>query len=270
MFGQRRRGLFDSLSHRLRWYAGYVVAWVESEAFQKATRKRVLDAIRREKPDVLLGHSLGSLVTYNALSHRDAGRGTVLPKVLESLSYVTLGSQIGNAFVVRNLTPGRISALDVNHWYHLYNEEDDVFTAPIRLWDAENFLQVDTFFDIDGWADHDARQYLKHQATALKVWTPIARQARGPVPAARAAEVIKPRAVPKRAPRRRALLIGINDYPDPSSRLDGCVNDVFLMSSVLQECEFQPEQIRTCLNDRATAEGISRASWLAVGRAAAE
>jgi hypothetical protein len=36
-------------------------------------------------------------------------------------------------------------------------------------------------------------------------------------------------------PRRRALLVGINEYPDPSDRLEGCVNDVFLMSSLLQE-----------------------------------
>ena len=29
-------------------------------------------------------------------------------------------------------------------------------------------------------------------------------------------------------PKRRALFIGINDYPDPANQLDGCVNDTFL------------------------------------------
>ena len=35
------------------------------------------------------------------------------------------------------------------------------------------------------------------------------------------------------------------------------------MSAVLQDCGFPPETIRTCLDDRATAEGIlSRLKWL--------
>lgn len=56
---------------------------------------------------------------------------------------------------------------------------------------------------------------------------------------------------------------GINDYPDPANRLDGCVNDVFLMSSMLQESGFAPEDIRVVLNDRATAAGITdRLHWL--------
>jgi hypothetical protein len=59
-----------------------------------------------------------------------------------------------------------------------------------------------------------------------------------------------------RKPQRRALLIGINDYPDPSNRLEGCVNDVFLMSSVLQECGFDAGDIRVVLNDRATASSL--------------
>ena len=65
------------------------------------------------------------------------------------------------------------------------------------------------------------------------------------------------------APRRRALLVGINDYKNPQDRLEGCVNDVFTMSAVLQECGFAPEEIRTCLDGRATASGIlERMDWL--------
>ena len=62
---------------------------------------------------------------------------------------------------------------------------------------------------------------------------------------------------------RKALLIGINDYPNPEDRLEGCVNDVFRMSEVLQECGFPAGSIRVCLNDRATAKGIlERMKWL--------
>src|SRR6185369_3917963 len=64
-------------------------------------------------------------------------------------------------------------------------------------------------------------------------------------------------------PRRRALLIGINDYPDPANRLEGCVNDVFLMSRVLQDCDFRAADIRVVLNARATTENImERLHWL--------
>jgi hypothetical protein len=78
----------------------------------------------------------------------------------------------------------------------------------------------------------------------------------------------KTAAVPD-APPRRALLVGINAYPDPANRLEGCVNDVFLMSSVLQECGFAAEDIRVVLDERATAAGIlERLHWLLDGTAA--
>jgi hypothetical protein len=48
--------------------------------------------------------------------------------------------------------------------------------------------------------------------------------------------------------------------------LGGCVNDVFLMSSVLQECGFSADQIRVLLDERATARGIlDRIQWLVDG-----
>jgi len=68
--------------------------------------------------------------------------------------------------------------------------------------------------------------------------------------------------------RRRALLIGINNYPDEASRLEGCVNDVFLMSSVLQEIGFDADDIRVVLDERATRAAIrDRIDWLLDGTA---
>jgi len=221
----------------------------------------VIDAVKKYEPDIMLAHSLGSLVTYNALSSSPATLGNAVAKLIGKMTYVTFGSQIANPFVVRNLTPGRIAPLSVKQWYHLYNSEDDVFTAPIRLPGVANFKQVDTFFDIEGFADHAAVSYLSHPATAAEVWRPIAQVASGTK-----VRVLAPpsfTAQSMRKPRRRAVLVGINDYPDPRARLEGCVNDVYLMSSILQECDFDPEQIRLCLNERATAAGIQeRLAWL--------
>lgn len=41
------------------------------------------------------------------------------------------------------------------------------------------------------------------------------------------------------------------------------INDAFTMSAVLQECGSAPEDIRTCLDHRATAKGIlEHLEWL--------
>ncbi|MGH9162553.1 MAG: caspase family protein, partial [Vicinamibacteraceae bacterium] len=259
----RRRGVLGDVSERVRWTAGYVVAWLEDERFQRETRKRMLEAVVAEQPDLILAHSLGSLVTYNAFADAAAAK-TDVAAALRKSRYVTLGSQLGNAFVIGNLARGRLEPLPVEQWHHLFNPEDDVFTAPIRV-HADTFEQVDTPFDIDGIADHSAVEYITHRNAIEQVW------------ASAVEERVRPRALRQRQAKResaalltdkgrlrqRALLIGINNYPETTDRLEGCVNDVFLMSSVLQECGFPPESIRVCLDERATADAIrERLRWL--------
>jgi hypothetical protein len=259
-----RRGIVADVPDKVKWTAGYVVAWLEDEDFKQQTRKLVLDAVAQESPDVILAHSLGSLITYNAFSHPDAARPAV-KAALARTRYVSLGSQIGNAFVVRNLTNGRVEPLPVKQWYHLYNKEDAFFTAPVKLWDGANFQQIDTYFDMEGIGDHAAPEYLRHANTVEQVWLPAAglrSGARGFGGARKTGG--RAQAVRVKAPTdKRALLVGINAYPREEDRLEGCVNDVFLMSSVLQECGFPPESIRVCLDDRATTKGIlERMEWL--------
>ena len=49
-------------------------------------------------------------------------------------------------------------------------------------------------------------------------------------------------------------------------QLEGCVNDAYLMSALLQEGEFDPANIRMLLNQRATTEAIhDRLGWLLDG-----
>lgn len=260
--GRSKRGVISNISDKIRWTAGYVVAWVEDEGFQQQSRKRILDAVREHRPDVILAHSLGSLVTYNAFSHPDAKEEQV-KRLLAKAKYVTLGSQIANPFVIRNLTNGRVLPLAVSFWHHLYNIHDSVFTAPIRLWDGANFRQTETPFDVDGIADHAAESYFSHRSTIENVWRTIGAEAVG-ARAFGSAHTVKARAAAGSGRKKqKALLVGINDYPDPAQRLEGCINDVFTMSSVLQDCGVPPEAIRTCLDGRATADGIlSRLKWL--------
>ena len=63
------------------------------------------------------------------------------------------------------------------------------------------------------------------------------------------------------AERRLALLIGINDYSlaDPSLRanLEGCLNDVALMESVLCDTfDFPRQNVRVLRNDEASESAI--------------
>lgn len=253
-----RRGLFD-LPNKLRWTAGMVVQWAESDSLRRKLRDRIGDTIDEVKPDVIVAHSLGSLAAYDTFVHE--------PKTISGRTFVSLGSQIGNPFV-RNTFAGRIVPLATAHrWYHLYNSKDNVFTSSLNVL-HENFVQVRTDFD-QPWdaLNHDALWYFKHESASDRVWQSVAMNSRGSTRSSSMSQRLVMNTVnvrnDPRPPVCRALLVGINEYPDPAARLDGCVNDVFLMSELLQESGFAPTDIRIVLNDRATAAGIvDRLNWL--------
>ncbi len=236
----------------VRWSAGMIAQWASEDDLRDALRKRLLAKMNEKEYDVVCAHSLGSLLSYDAFARN--------PDAICGKVYVTLGSQIGNPFV-RDCFAGRIVPLEgARMWYHLYNDEDHDFTCPIRL-DAPNFTQVDAEFDKPGDAlNHDPIWYFDHPNTQACVWPNVAQAPRVARMASRTFTQF--RAVARR-PDRRALLVGINQYPDPANRLEGCVNDVFLMSSVLQECGLEAQDIRVVLDRRATTEAIlDRLHWL--------
>ena len=244
---------FGGLPETLRWTAGMIAQWAVNKTLRAAARRRLLSAVTEFNPDLIVAHSLGSLIGYDTFARKDnAG-------VISNRRFVTLGSQIGNPFV-RDALGGRIVMLPASSWSHLYNPHDKAFAAPIRL-TSPQFEQVSTPFDVD-FLDHDARPYLTHPNTSNSVWRVVAG---GPASRALTRSAL---AVGEalRKPKKRGLLIGINNYPEPANRLEGCVNDVFQMSAVLQEWGFAAEDIRVVLNDRATAAGIlERLEWLLEG-----
>ncbi len=70
--------------------------------------------------------------------------------------------------------------------------------------------------------------------------------------------------------KKRALLVGINKYPDPADELRGCVNDVRLMEETLRrEYGFNGMgDVRILDDSRATTNAIlDGLSWLAAGAA---
>jgi len=263
-----RRGVGNVLED-VRWTAGMVAQWVALDDLRARLRACLAAEIETFAPDVILAHSLGSLIAYDTLKQdENAKPGQAL---IDGRTLVTFGSQIGNP-AVRATFGGRIEELQqARYWWHLYNAEDDVFTCPIELPIRDHFRQVDTYFDIPGIADHDGAHYLRHDETVRTVWQDLAStMARGRAPAGAAAPASLPmaRKQPSTAaartnPQMRALLVGVADYPDEANRLEGPVNDVFSISAALQELGFPADSIRVVLNDRATAAGIrERLKWL--------
>lgn len=245
----RPRGLFD-IPGAVRWTAGMVVQWVENEELRAKTTAEVLRHTNEFNPHLICAHSLGSLICYDTFV-RTPGNS-----VIEERKFISFGSQIGNP-LVRSMLGGRIAPLKFAHWYHLYNSEDAAFTSSLRIFD-ERFSEVSTPFDIPGPLDHAAEEYLSHPNTGLEVWRQVVTPPRE-ISATRTTAPVRP----IREPRRRALLVGINDYPREALRLEGCVNDTFRVSAALQEGGIPPEEIRVVLNDRATASGImERLRWL--------
>ena len=266
-------GLFrpsrDYLGDTVRWHAGMVAQFAVESGLRRDLRDALSTALDDYAPDVIAAHSLGSLLTFDFL-HNDARAAGF--KNGSRFAYLTFGSQINNVFVRSRVWPGRLTMPSaVRSWIHLYNPQDHVFTADIAIADAPDFHPVRT----PSAAGHsptttaDGPGYLDHPVTQATVWPLLVPRANvREVGVSLASAVLSKRRrvrvpVALAKPRRRALLIGINEYPDPANRLEGCVNDTFLFSSALQEIGFEAEDIRVVLNERATADGIrERLKWL--------
>lgn len=249
------RGLKDSL----RWTAGMLLQWAEDDTLREQLCQRLAAQIEAEDPDIIFAHSLGSLIAYDTFQRAE------YVDLCKGRTFVSLGSQIGNPFV-RSLFAGRIKSLPNGYWYNLYNVHDDVFTSSLSLHE-DNFEQVLTSFDISGFADHDAVEYLAHPNVSHSVFSDLASRP----PSARRARQMRGHVAASGSHQQRALIIGIDQYPAEDMRLEGCVNDAFLMSELLQENGFEADNIRLLLNRRATTEEIwRRLEWLLSGTRAGQ
>ena len=229
---QDDKGLLDGLDQMesvLRWTAGMTLQWVENadlRAALAATLRQQFDAFQ---PDLVCAHSLGSMACYELFRRMVAGGEAA---ALNGRGLLTFGSQLANP-AVRQALGGRLEPLydadgqGISQWFQLYNPLDRVFTWPLPWQDARSHVLTQSFSDPP--LNHDGAVYLAQSrlsGEALPQLLPLA------APAPRSVQALLPAAA---RTRRRALLVGINAYPKPEMRLNGCVNDVYLMSSVLQE-----------------------------------
>jgi pimeloyl-ACP methyl ester carboxylesterase len=228
---------------------------------RKQTRDRLQGSLDATQPDIVFGHSLGSLICYDLFTQNpDAVKGRV---------FVSFGSQINNGFV-RGVFAGGVRPLPPEaFWVHLYNPDDWMFTAEFGadMPDAANFRQYLVPFD-EGWigSHTDMHRYLNDPA-APDAWLVVHDWFAAPAVAGRVRSLALGAPAPVPLPprnERRALLIGVNKYAAANiPTLEGCVNDVFLVSAALQENGVAPEEIRVVLDERATSDGIrERLGWL--------
>ena len=71
----------------------------------------------------------------------------------------------------------------------------------------------------------------------------------------------------------KALLVGINAYPNPSNNLRGCINDIVDMENFIASKNkvYPKENIRTLTDGRATKKNIlSALNWLLLGASAGD
>lgn len=119
-------------------------------------RDVVADAVRRHRPKVLIAHSLGSVVAYEALCAH--------PELAVEL-FVTLGSPLGMRQVVFDrLQPLPVKGRGgrppgVRRWVNI-SDKDDIAAIPGELRGAFDGVDQDLRVNID-WADfHTVRNYL--------------------------------------------------------------------------------------------------------------
>ncbi|GAA2855368.1 hypothetical protein GCM10010517_13520 [Streptosporangium fragile] len=153
--------LLDRLDAGAAGFAGFfcpeVAAYMAAGSDARARcRAAVAEVIRRNRPKVVIAHSLGSVVTYETLwAHPD----------LEADLLITLGSPLGMRNVIfERLVPAPVGGRGgrppgVRRWVNIA-DKDDIAAIPPNLRGCFTGVDQEALVDLD-WIDfHTAEKYL--------------------------------------------------------------------------------------------------------------
>ncbi|SEH00044.1 hypothetical protein SAMN05444920_11522 [Nonomuraea solani] len=137
-------------------FAPEVAAYLTDQARRERSRQAVSEVIRKRRPNVVIAHSLGSVVAYEALwANPD----------LEIDLLVTLGSPLGMRNVVfEHLLPAPINGRGerprgVRRWVNIA-DKDDIAAIPPDLARSFTGIDVEELVNLD-WIDfHTVEKYL--------------------------------------------------------------------------------------------------------------
>lgn len=145
------------------------------DAFLYVTRAGVRDAIDSlvaskltEEPTVIVGHSLGSVVTYSILVNDR--------RALKVPLFVTVGSPLGVRAIRDRFRPLRYPKPAVSAWFNAFDPRDVVALNPL---DTANFPvtpHVENKNDVNNYTDnrHGVTAYLDDRAVAQKIFSGLA------------------------------------------------------------------------------------------------
>ncbi|MFG1702105.1 hypothetical protein ACFLIM_02830 [Nonomuraea sp. M3C6] len=137
-------------------FAPEVAAYLTDQAKREKSRQAVAEVIRRNRPQVVIAHSLGSVVAYEALwAHPE----------LEIDLLITLGSPLGMRNVIfERLLPAPINGRGerprgVRRWVNIA-DKDDIAAIPPDLRGSFTGIDVEELVNLD-WIDfHTVEKYL--------------------------------------------------------------------------------------------------------------
>jgi hypothetical protein len=137
-------------------FAPEVAAYLTDQAKRERCRRAVADVIRKNRPKVVVAHSLGSVVAYEALWANPDLRIDLL---------LTLGSPLGMRNVIfERLLPAPINGRGerpkgVARWVNIA-DKDDIAAIPPALHASFTGVDVEELVNLD-WIDfHTAEKYL--------------------------------------------------------------------------------------------------------------
>jgi hypothetical protein len=127
-----------------------VYVYMKRVVVRKTVNKIVSDKLD-ETATVVVGHSLGSVVAYDAM--RTDPRGLKVPL------YVTVGSPLGVGLIRRQLAPIRFPKPPVERWHNAYDERDVVALFPL---DQANFAVTPPVENNNGVRNHTENRHGIH------------------------------------------------------------------------------------------------------------
>jgi len=244
--GPSGRSWLHALENTQGFHPERLVHWLTDEGARSRLRERMRFLLTSFRPEVVVAHGVGGLVVYDTLTHTEAS--VELPDV----DLLTLGTGIGHK-AFRALWGGVVRhPATVQRWFHLTHPDDPAFAAPLPLSRVRNLtVRSDA-------APHDPGALLDHPRLAEEVWRPLLTE-KAPV-----APPLHQRVQSAARRKQKALLVGIDRYAGTGMDLEGCVNDVYAISQLLQSrFDYRPGDVRLLTNERATADALEeRLDWL--------